>query len=739
MKRNRKIGALLLLVLSALGCFLLFGCAEETAAVPEVTNVAITADEGCYGKAGAVHRVGYTVPEGCSVGMSVQLGGKPATAADYACRGEEIYFYTEGEYTVTVYAAKDGMVGRASAKISVSAAEVFVSDVTLRGTDDFEGKVGGLHALSYSASADSEIGVAFFKEGEEAADVKFDGRLDTVIFGSAGSYTVKVTATRGEKTATSETVVEIAPLKAPEVSLSGDKKSLKEEDTLILTKSVKCEVIDSVSSENISVLYRKGGSGAYHDAEADLYDLNGDLFTPHVAGRWKLVYEVTSAWGGAGSAELQITSSVSAVSLSRESDERYRIQTGQPTEISYLAEGATEKYDVSFDTHGNENVTAEAGAGCSVRVTAAEVDYFTVTVVYTHKVNSSTQKRLDLDFYSVESLVYAPAWGSDPFGGMPSEVLTCMGHLLYFDAVSCGGVDRKFTSLDATYTVVENNVTATADGTNVDILYAANDESAPYVIVSNFDACVAEGNFTLKVVVTDPFTGYSAVATKLFTVLPTTNENAVASERIANYIAEHDFYQMSDMNFDNVGHDCRLNMILTKTGAILHRTNQNWPLQNGQDFAHADLNGTAENCRLEFDFRLVAANSASGEARLGVGLRTGGKDGWAGFLNVGVAKGKLALSQELGGRIVSSAAEMPSVSDGETLSVRIDRSLNGSAVFYAVSVGKAGGEYTECLRFTCDRSAQKGNAGAPVAQYQFSHRGDGGCYAVENVRLSESL
>lgn len=744
MKRKiLMIQVLLTIVLSVLCCFALFGCGSEPE-VPEVTGVAIVAVDGkSQGKAGALHEVTYTVPENCKVATSVRIGDSFATMADYSSTNGGYIFYTAGEYTVTVYASRGGMLGSASAKITIHESEASVSDVQIKAAaGEAYGKVGALHVLSYAADADSEIQVEIKKDGVAATDVEFNGGYNTLVFGSAGKYTVTVTATVGTVSDSAEAEIEIGVADAPTVTLSLDKSTVQEDGEVTLSHTVAYAGGDVRKEESVTALYRKGSSGDYAQANEETYTVNGDRFTPHVAGEWKVVYKALGMGGGAGEASTALTCTPVEITLSPKTTERQRIRTENPTEIDYLVEGAADKYNVSYDVHGKSGIETEKGEGNSVRVTAANVDYFTVTVVYTHKVDTSMKKTVDIDLYSVESLVYAPVWGADPFDGMPDEVLTSMGYLLYFDATASGGVARELTAKNAKYEVIEHRVTASSGGTGVELLYAANDENYPYVIVSNFDNNVAEGNFTLKMTVTDPYTGYSAVATKKFTVLPTTNNQATATKRIQNFVEKYsDFYRMDSMNFDNAVSDCRQNMILTKTGTIMQRSNPSWPLQNGPgnenaDFAHMDFEKAASNCRLEFKFNLLAPNPASGAVWLGIGMRTVDANGWVGFFDLHVVNGKLDITAGLQGndKEYVSNAERPLAENDTTMYIRIDRRVNGSLAEYTVFVKtQENAAYEQFYRCTMATSTSAGNVGAPVKQYQFTHRYGGGCYSVENV------
>ena len=742
------IQVLLTAILMIMCCVALIACGTKEPQAPEVKDVTITAvDASSYGKAGALHQLNYTATEGSTVSTSVKLGDHAATASDYSCIDGGYIFYTAGEYTVTVYAAKDGMLGSANAKITVTVGAVSVSNVVLReAAGEAYGKVGALHVLSYTADAGSEIQVEIKKGDVVATDVIFDSAYHTVIFGSAGTYTVKVTATLGLESDSAQTQIEITAMGAPAVTLSLDKSTVAEDGEVTLSRTATYEVGDSGKEEHITALYRAGTSGEYRTADEGTYTLIGDRFTPHKAGSWKIVYSVLGVGGGAGEAGQTLTCNPAELTLLPKSAGRHRIQTQQPTDIDYDVRGAADKYDVTYNLHGATRIEAAAGAGHSVRITASDVDYFTVTVVYTHKVVKTLQKSVDIDVYSVDSLLYAPAWGDDPFDGMPSDVLTSMGHLLYFNATSCGGNQRELTYQDVKYEVIESRLSTSG----VELLYGASDNvNYPYIIVSNFNSNVATGNFTLKMTITDPATGYSAIATKKFEVIPTTNTNSTAAKKIQSYVQEHsDFFHMGNMNFENLSSDCRQNMVLTKTGTIMQRSNPYWPLQDdasenrkqNSDFALMNFESASANNRFEFKFTLLAPNPTSGAVWLGIGMRTVTTNGWVGFFDLHAADGKLTITNGLGAASseTRNTAQEPLVENGMTLFIRIDRSVSGNLVEYAIyTKTEEPAPYTMYYRCSYTSSTAAGNAGAPVKQYQFTHRNAGGCYAVENVSITD--
>ena len=741
------IQVLLSVILSILCCVAFIGCEGKEPPAPVVSDVTITAVDGTStGKAGALHQVNYTATEGSDISMSVQLDGEPATVADYSGTEEGLIFYSAGEYTVTVYATKGGMLGSASAKITVTVGSVSVSDVKISAAaNETFGKVGSLHVISYKATAGSKVEIEIQKGEAKADDVVFNPEYNTVIFGSTGTYTVKVTATANEVSDSAYAQIAIEITDEPTVQLTLNKSTVEEDEEVTLQKTVTYVGGDTCKEESVSVLYRATSADTFNEISASAYTLAGVRFTPHLAGEWQITYRAEGVRGAVGEASATLTCNPGEVELSLKTQGRHRIQTNAATEIDYRVEGAADKYDITYDVHGVNGVTATAGDGHSVSITATAVEYFTVTVVYTHKVVTTLQVKLDIDFYSVDSLTYAPVWGEDPFDGMPSDVLTSMGHLLYFDAKSSGGIQRELTAKDVQYTVIEKNVTASSGGNGVEVLYGASDNEAyPYVIVTNFDNNVATGNFTLKMTLTDPATGYSAVAYKKFNVLPTTNDNAKAAKFIQDYVKAHsDFYSMGNMDYSNLCSDTRHNMVLTKTGTVMQRSNPSWDLNKGNaDFAQMDFASASKNNRLEFKFTLLAPNPTSGVAWLGIGMRTSVQTGWAGFFDLHTVNGRLDITCGLDAKPTSeyvfNSDARPLANNNTTMYVRIDRNVSGTVAEYAIYVktGETDG-FLPWYRCSYNVSTTAGNPGAPVKQYQFTHRNGGGCYAVEEVRVTD--
>ncbi len=734
-RRAIYLHILLVLLLSLLCGGMLVGCGE-TVAAPEVKNVSIAAVEGTTGTVGTPHRVTFEAPEGCEISYSVVLGEAPATVSDFRRDGDAFLFYKAGTYTVTVYAAKDGMLGSGAATLSVKAAGL--GEVKLTAPSGY-GKVGTKHALSCEGmSAAAKVSVE--KDGAPTEDAAYSAAEGTIVFASAGTYTVVVEEGGEKKTAT----IEIVATAAPTLTLSFAESSVKEDGAAAFEAVAHFDAGDGEAERSFKALYRLDGTAEYAEAEEGSYTLLGELFLPHTAGEWKLVCTVKGTSGSTAEAEAEISCEAAALSLSPRGAERYRIRTGQAVEISYLADGATDKYNVSFDTHGNADVIAEAGTGTSVRITSSQPDWFTVTVVYTHKVFTTVQQRVNIDVYSVENLTYAPVWGEDPFGGMPSEVLTCMGHLLYVDATSHGGTPHTFLPEEAEFEVVKNSVKSREGSKDVQkdvrILFAGNNLSYPYLFVDDLDACKATGKFTVRMKLTDPRTGYAAVAEKEFTVTATGSEDAAAAKKISDYVKKYNaFFGADAMDLTGMPKDCRLNMVLTSGGIIMHRRGAEWSLNGGNaDFAKMTFAEATENFRLDLKFTLLAPNPSSGAAWLGIGVRTVDKDGWAGFFDLKADGGKFVLAPAFDNgtltELPAAGAELPEAKSGAVIELRLERRASGDAVEYAAYY-KAAGEYRLYARWIGTKSTQAGNIGAPVMQLQFTHRNAGGCYAVENVSL----
>lgn len=719
MKRRKFLRALLLIALSVLTCGLLFACGSDPAA-PEVTEVSLVSSH--QGALGASHKLNYTATEGAKISTSVELNGNPATAEDFLAEGNDYRFYSEGEFTVTVYAQKDGMTGNKSVSITVSK-KAFVDGVDVTADESVFGKVSAVHTVHYVAAAGSSVTLSAKKDGAPTEDALFDG--NSVTFRTAGKYTVTVTSAFGEDVAEASKEIDIVSVAAPTVQIALDKTTVEEDGTATITKTVTPAQGDHRAEERVAVLYKSGADFA--EADKELYTLNGDRFTPHIAGSWKLVLTATTALGGQGTANTELSCTPLEVSLQRKNTVRNRIETGKPFEVDYGVEGAAEKYDVTFDVHGH-NATAEKGEGMSVCILSNEPDWFTVTVIYTHKVEKTLKKTVDVDVYSVENLAYAPVWGEDPFDGMPDEALTNMGYLLYLDATDCAG--RKISPTNAVFDVIDMNIVATSGAKNAGVRLAAGSEQYPYLFVDNLEDGVATGDFTVKVTLTDPATGYSVVAEKTFGIVPTQNSDSTSPAVIEAHIEKYsDFFDLSKFDFSGIlGHDIRLNMILTKTGVIVNRADASWDLHVGNAIALVDM-GTSETCTLEFTFTPVVLSS--GQAKMGVGLRTGNHGGWVNYLDLAVANGNLTMTCTYSGSVTGTPVP---VQVGKPVTIRIARTTTDTQAVYVVSV-KTDGDYVENLRVTASKSSSAGNAGAPVVEYQFDHRGSG-CYAIENVTVS---
>lgn len=740
--KKSKFLALITLLISLLCCGLLFGCDKNEPEVPTVENVVLSAaDASSTGKAGVLHRLSYTVPEGSKVSTSVELGGKTATPADYLCNEEGYIFYTAGEYTVTVYASKDGMVGSNSVKLTVQKDALTLSGVELVAAAGEEyGKVGMVHILRYTATEGAEIAVEV-KKGERVAsssDYTFDAGHNTLVFHSKTSgdekYTVNVTATLGSVSESGSAQIAITA-DPPTVQLRAEKASVEVGKSVVLTRTVKFARGDGLERETFTV--KRGGS----QAAADEYTLKGDVFTPLVAGSYVVSYRVDTLLGEYNSASVTVNCTEGKIELALAAEGTQRVQLQTATDIPYIVSGNVEGFNVSYTSDcSDEKLELSAGNGTSVRVldNRTEVDWFTVTVTYT---KGSTSRSIEIPVYTVEDLFLSPAWGEDPFGGMPDEVLTNMGHLIYFDAKPFNGAKYELTRRDLSFEVAENNVNASSGGTKVEILLAGGDNADyPYVIQSSFDkgdAGDGTGNFVLRMRLTDPYLGKSIVAEKKFTVTPTQNSNESSPEVIQSYVQRHsDFFTASAFNFNDsgtkLGHDARLNMILTKDGYIVGRPSASMSFDAGGALGVVrPVSG--ENVRLAFTVTPVTFNGG-GKMELGVGVRAGNWNTWVGYLDLEVNGGVLGVAGKDFGNIETKTS-VP-VSIGKPINIRIDRTKSEGKVVFTVSCQtEENGEFVTLLK---TKEITSGNAFGAVVAYQFDRRAGLGCgtYAVEKVAVS---
>lgn len=250
----------------------------------------------------------------------------------------------------------------------------------------------------------------------------------------------------------------------------------------------------------------------------------------------------------------------------------------------------------------------------------------------------------------------------------------------------------------------------------------------PYLFVENGGSGNASGSFTLRMTLTDPATGYSATATKKFTV----TAGSGAAQVSAFVEKNRSFFELGSLGLGSMGRDAKKNAILTKNGIIIRRDNADGGLAEGT-FGRADLASAKDACSLQFEMRVLGVN-ASGAAQIGIGLETGSKDSMAGFVEIGMADGRIAVTHTLSGVREFRAEEMPELALGERISVRLERSKSGDAAMYILYVQTKTAN-VECLRLICTATSKASSAGAPIAGFRFDHRGFGGCSMVENVLL----
>ncbi len=746
--KKSKFLALITLLISLLCCGILFGCDAQEPDVPKVENVVLAAaDTASTGKAGVLHQLSYTVPKGSKVSTSVDFNGKTATPAEYLCNEEGYIFYSAGEYTVTVYAAKDGMVGSDSVKLTVQKGAAHITDVELvAAAGEVYGKVGMVHVLRYTASEGSEIAVEV-KKGDGAAssaDYTFDALHSTLVFHTPTTgtemYTVNVTATLGSTFESVGTQLSIT-VDPPTVTLEAENTLVEAGRSVVLTRTVKFAREDGFDHDSFTV--RRGGS----QAASSEYSLKGDVFTPFVAGSYVISYRVDTLLGGYSSASATVNCTAAQIGLSLATEGAQRVQLQTATDIPYIVSGNVDGFEVSFTSnHPDPALQLTAGNGTSVRIldNRTETDWFTVTVTYTSK-GGGNAKSIEIPVYTVDDLYLSPTWGEDPFGGMPDEVLTNMGHLIYFDASPFEGAKYEFTRRDLSLEVAENNVTAPSGGEKVEVLLAGGENADyPYVIQSSFDkkdAGDGTGNFVLRMRLTDPYLKMSIVAEKKFTVTPTQNSNDDSPAVIQSYIERHnDFFTESAFDFNDegtkLGHDARLNMILTKDGYIIGRPSAGMSFDAGGALGVVRP-ASGENVRLAFTVTPVTFNGG-GKMELGIGIRAGSFDTWVDYLDLEVNSGVLGVTAGKNFGEIETTATVP-VSIGKPFHIQIDRTKSEDKVVFTVFCQtEENGEFVTLLKTAeITSSTKEGKAFGSVVAYQFDRRSGMGCgtYAVENVAV----
>lgn len=737
-------------------CAMVFGLAAcgggtDTRTAEEVTDVVVTAEEGeTQGAVGSRHILSYKAPEGSDVSVSVSKDSKSATADDYSYNSSTgvIVFYTTGTYTVTVYAAKDGLLGSGKTDITVTAqaqGKAEVSGVSVSAASGAKsGVIGAPHVVNYAVPDGSGVSVSVQKDGAaaEASDYSFDAATRKIVFYKEGNYTVTVTATSGESTASGSAVITVSAFEAPEITFTAAKTSAVEDEAVKLTHSVTYAASDLMKTEGYSVEYKSNAADAYAAAADSLYSLSGDVFAPHTAGYFRIAYTATGIHGSSAVKYVEIRALAAPVSVKAENANALnRIGVNVPTAMRYIATGAVDKYDISFDTHGDSRIAATKGSGSSFIVTAAAADTYTVTVKLTHKLDSSVHSSVNYKFYAVSDVERSPVFGQDPFAGMPSSVLTSVGMLPYFDATPApSSITEKLTVSDVTLEVTDQNV-KTSDNKvcNVDVNYVAGDEAYPYFIVSNFDNNTARGTFKLKMTVKDPATGAYAVATRSFTVTPM---NSDPENTLKNYVNNNAFFEMNGLDYSIACPDARQNMVLTKTGVIIHRRNATWSLNGGNgDFVKIELPSPLSNYRVDFKMHIYGKNLGllEGNVWLGIGMRTNDFNGWSGFIDIMSKDGKITGLFDNTDKRTSEAGPADGVVVPDTAGTeayfRLERvEVSNTAVYTIYVKTSEDGAYGQLYRFTVDKATS--HIGAPLAGISFTHRSGGGCYSLEDISVT---
>ncbi len=218
-KSKMLLRGILLAIMMCFFTFALVACGDDEEekpadpAGPEVTAVSITADGDDLGKVNKTHTLNISATDGSEITVTVKKGDVAATSADYTytAANKSIVFMNAGNYTVTVTAKLNNKTASKDATITII--EPALTELTV--TPKVAGKggyVGQEYTVTYTVvPATSAVTISVEKDGEAAVantDYTYDTATKTLVFLTAGEYTVTATSADSETDTTG--AIEIA-------------------------------------------------------------------------------------------------------------------------------------------------------------------------------------------------------------------------------------------------------------------------------------------------------------------------------------------------------------------------------------------------------------------------------------------------------------------------------------------------------------------------------------------------
>lgn len=644
----------------------------------------------------------YTTEEGATVTVSVKKGDAAAvegTDYTYNKQTNKLHFLKEGTYKVTV-TADNGMTATVEKTVSVTAPAPALTGVTLAETAETDASV----TLAYTTDADGKTAVSVtVKKGAADAtadDYTYTEATKTLVFKTAGAYTVTVTATRNGKTVSESKDITVtkAGVVNPEVTLTVTVgEHTYEGDELAFTASVNYKG-ETKATETLTVEI-KNADGTFATAtEGTHYGKTDSTFTPLVAGEFKITLAATTTNEGVASKTVTVTAEISQITLAWNPELTltngwYRVASGATgAELALNITGYAANYTVAVTKNGTADATLLADGKLTVQ--SDEPDTAEYAITYTHNADDTIVKKLSVKVSFVSDLANAPALGEDPFNGTYGKLIPGAGLLLYSDVSE--GATVTFTATDATVATMDN--------------------VGAYVYVDNAD------NAKISVKLTATKNGATAAATKVF---------EVADMSMNDYIAATG-YDHDAMNYGRMEGKHKNACIVTKDGTVFARSGKT--LGNGADDLFVVEPKNANNFRVDFEFTPLERRTDSKKVSFTINYRPEHENGWVGSQVSFWSEGEDAglSSGYWGDKTEQTSGTNPDFALGETIKIRILHTVAGNVATFRYEWSKDGNTYTKMLEFkvTTDKSI-----GKPIYAIQFNY--EEGSFKMGNVELAE--
>ena len=693
-----------------------------TIALPSVSNLAVTANDGIGGYVGAVYTISYVVaPQGRSVAITVKKGTEDAVKdEDYTLEGMTLNFLVEGTYKVV--ATPQG--GNAVESDSIVIVEPTV-EVSAAGTAN-RGEPIELTITTTPAGLPVTVTVLAVDDGEtevNASQYVYNSANKTVVITApVGTYKIKVTITGTEVSDTTSEISLVQP-PVPTFDLSAEETSIKENEETTITVGAITYPTEGheFGSDEWTFEYSATGTD-YATANTSDYEWTEDTktFKALKAGSFKINYSVTCDNSDTGSEFVIITVTPAELTLTAVTEGWI---SANETDLAYTVDGYAAHYLVTYeakvlagqgDVTKNSATELEAQSRVNVTANAIVAEY---TVTYTHSVNSDVKYTVTFYVYGAEA--DGPEFGDDVTHNV---LLPDVALKLYADEEDGAIVE---------YTLFDENKAEIFEIANVGKVIKLKDG--------------AEGTITVAVLATK--NGKSSASVQTFTVSTRKGENAMN-----NYLAAVTGKAVGSVDYNWLDNDHSAdkqhekNILLTKEGVVFNPYNSD--VLEGGDLLQIKLNENGSNktnLQFEFDFTILGRHSASDNNKsnnMSLAIYFVPKDNWGGNSVIAMytdnEKGMFTYAPS-GAKVEGTTPLFPEGNGiGFKMHVRISRMIANDKMVYVLEWAEAGStDYKTWITLTMNAENNGTSMGSPLDRIQFTH--ECGSYAIENLTYNGNL